>query len=258
MPAHTRDERNTTSLTESPMHRTERAARDAVEPYVTAQVITESEAERIMVSPAGFPALERAVRAYLASGNGSTWYYGVRVREARAAWRNASPQEPATISRARDHLVSEEITRAVYLALRAEHRCPEQIEDEDRYAPLFVDAPRWLAEIANDAEALKRFADCGRRVPYWLEIIPLDGRTVARVGCECGGRHWETVDLGPGATLEEVDRFDYTILGPSKVLRTLGVRITDAFELMEPPEGQAWRLRASARADRAARHSGSR
>ncbi len=239
------------------MHRAERAARDAVAPYVKAAVITEDEAERIMRSPAGFPALARAVRANVASGNGSTWHYGVRVREARTAWRNASQREPATVRTARDHLVHEEIAQAVYLALRADHQTPERIEDDDRYASLLVSAPQWLEEITKDAEAQERSADCSRRVPYWVELIPLDGRTVARVGCECGGRHWDTVDLGPGATLEEVDRFDYTILGPSKVLKTLSVRITSEFEPMEPPEGQAWRLRASARAHRTAGRPGS-
>lgn len=240
------------------MNQAERAARDVVEPYVKAEVITEDEAEAIMRSPAGFPALQRGVRANLASGNGSNWSYSVRVREARTAWGNAPQQEPATVRGARDQLLREEIARAVYLAVRAEHQDPAQIADDDRYAALFVSAPQWVAEIAVDSEAQKRSADCGRRTPYWVEIIPLAGRTVARVGCECGGRHWDTVDLGPGATLEEADRFDYTILGPSKVLKTLGVRITDEFELMEPSEGLAWRLRASARADRAIGRSGSR
>ncbi|MFD9044439.1 hypothetical protein [Streptomyces bottropensis] len=245
-------------MTEPPMDRAERAARDAVEPYVKAGVITEDEAEGIMRSPAGFPALERAVRANLASGHGSTWYYGVRVREARTEWRTARQQEPVTVRTARDHLVHEEIARAIYLALRADHQTPERIEDDDRYAPLFVSAPRWLSEITKDAEAQARSANCSRREPYWVELIPFDGRTVARVGCECGGRHWDTVDLGPGATLEEVDRFDYTILGPSKVLKTLGVRITGEFESMEPPEGRAWRLRANARASSGGGRSGSR
>lgn len=245
-------------MTEPPMNRAERAARDAVEPYVMAGVITEDEAEEIMRSPAGFPALERAVRANLASGNGSTWYYGVRVREARTEWRSVPPQEPAAVRTARDHLVHEEIARAVYLTLRADHQTAERIRDVDRYAPLFVSAPQWLSEITRDAEAQERSANCSRRAPYWVELIPLDGRTVARVGCECGGRHWDTVDLGPGATLEDVDRFDYTILGPSKVLKTLSVRITGEFEAMEPPEGQAWRLRASARADRGRGRNGAR
>ncbi|MFE0356462.1 hypothetical protein ACFW2K_22840 [Streptomyces nigra] len=245
-------------MTEPPMHRAERAARDAVEPYVKAGVITEDEAEEIMRRPAGFPALERAVRANLASGNGSTWYYGVRVREARTEWRSAPQQEPVTVRTARDRLVHEEIARAVYFALRADYQPPERIGDVDRYAPLFVSAPQWLSEITRDAEAQARSANCSRRAPYWVELIPLDGRTVARVGCECGGRHWDTVDLGPGVTLEEVDRFDYTILGPSKVLKTLSVRITGEFESMEPPEGQAWRLRASARAHRGGGRNGSR
>jgi hypothetical protein len=225
----------------------ERAARDALEPYVEAEVITRGEAEEIFRSPSGLPDLEAAVRANLASGNGSTWLYGVRVREARVEWKNTRQRGSGTALRALDHLMREEIACAVYLALRVGYKSPEQIEDEDRYAPLFVTARQALAEIAEDDKAKQAATDCVARAPHWLEIVPLDGRVVARVLCECGSRHWDTVDLGPGATLGDVDRLDYTILGPSKVLKHLGVRITGEFEQVHANEGQPWRLRAPAR-----------
>lgn len=109
----------------------ERAARDAIKPYVRGGEMTQGEANKTIRD--GLALAEHTVRDALAGGFGGVFYYAAKVATARQDFEFATPGMARHMKRVR--LLATEICMAVYYAVRAEYKTPEQIAAEDREAP---------------------------------------------------------------------------------------------------------------------------
>jgi hypothetical protein len=121
--------------------------------------------------------------------------------------------------------------------------------EDDGAAPVLATAQQLLHQMAEDLKARLAAEECANPTPSYAQIVPANGRVVIRAGCECGGRHWRTLDLGPECSLADAERLNLPLLGPSVLLRDQGVRTTAEFEQRPPDAEHAWRLRADARPD---------
>jgi hypothetical protein len=190
---------------------------------------------------------ERVVRANCAGSFGNAWSFGAQVRQAREEWLTSSGR--ITRRRKLAALAQAEVQRAVYMVVRAEYKTPQQIVEEDAAAPVLATAPQLLQQITEDQQARRAAEGCANPTPSYAQILPVNGRVVIQAGCECGGRHWRTLDLGPECSLADAERRNLPLLGPSVLLRDQGVRTTAEFEQRPPDAECAWRLRADARPD---------
>ncbi|MFJ8388531.1 hypothetical protein ACIQ9Q_29220 [Streptomyces sp. NPDC094438] len=113
----------------------ERAARDALKPYVRAGHMRQGEANKTVRD--GLPIIEPVIRAELQKHEfGSAFYYGTKVTRARAEYNAATT--PVARHMKRGRLAAAEMTAAVYKAVRADYKTAEEIEREDREAPLLA------------------------------------------------------------------------------------------------------------------------
>ncbi|MGW1290053.1 hypothetical protein ACWD4N_42190 [Streptomyces sp. NPDC002586] len=221
----------------------ERSAREIIAAYVRAGILPQDDADQVLGKQLRIT--ERLVRANCAGSFGSAWSYGAEVRQAREEWQTSSGR---TMRRRKlSALAQAEIHHAVYRAVRAEYKSPQQIEEDDAAAPVLATVQQLLHQAAEDLKAMTAAEECVNPTPCYAEILPVNGRVIIRTGCECGGRHWRSLDLGPEGSLADAERLDYPTLGPSKLLRDQGVRITTGFEPHTPDADHAWRLRATAR-----------
>ena len=130
----------------------ERAARDAIAPYVRAGEMTQAAANRTIRGALALT--ENTVRSQLSLGWGSAFYYGSKVARARTEWEAAQGQVARRMKRTA--LLAAEIMAAVYKAVRAEYKTPQEIEREDAEAPLLAVA---LAVVEETAQAVSASSD---------------------------------------------------------------------------------------------------
>ncbi|MDX3694718.1 hypothetical protein PV726_31185 [Streptomyces europaeiscabiei] len=223
----------------------ERGASAAIATYVSAGVLTQAEADHALRTRLRIA--ERVVRANCAGSFGNAWSYGAQVRQSREEWLTSSGR--ITRRRKLAALVQAEVEHAAYMAVRAEYKTPQQIVEDDAAAPVLATVPQLLHQVAEDLKARRAAEVCVNQTPSYAQIVPVNGRVVIRAGCECGGRHWRTLDLGPAGSLADAERLNLPLLGPSVLLRDQGVRTTTEFTQCPPDGEHAWCLRADARPD---------
>ncbi|MFD8335513.1 hypothetical protein ACFV42_23065 [Streptomyces solisilvae] len=134
------------------MSRTERAARDAIAPYVRKRHMTQHEANKLIRD--GLVTVADTVRQSLTAGQGGAFCWARKTAEARQAYDEARGM--VRRHQARGRMLVAEMFEAVYLAVRADYMTAEAIQTEDAETPALLAALGIVKEEAAEAAARLR------------------------------------------------------------------------------------------------------